>query len=464
MGPLTKAAEQKLIAAIERAASLVNDGMSPNDAIVKSASEANIPAGHLDLMVHAYNTGRTTKQREQGNDTLEKAADFQLANADVVREALYPAQSKTSAEIVRDHSVSTDYAVSPTGMLQRRKAAMAKEAAAKVALPEKTWTPPPRDEHAAAVKAASAKRAAELAAEEIRRQSTVAHAKAAAAMEELHEYFRHPGNVSFHDAVRETELRLGDDGVNVLKKLAAVYPFLEKQAATKQMFVGECVPVTLVSNVLDAVETYNAAREKAASVVTKQAGFGKKEAPEILTDSIMRNPANEPLTLKSAAPQPPKTPGAPKPSDTEQPGLVKALLAPSKGVANTLANIPSIVPGPKKEPKELKQDAYKSLTDPSQDTELRNIRARSVLHDLVLNDPVISGYDPQEVALAFNELSDLSPNFVDSPSMLQALLRKRLEAGQMADFDIKQLVDMEKARAETDKARAETRALENNMI
>ena len=72
MRALSKEAEQKLIGAIERAATLVNEGADPNSAIIKSASEASIPAGHINLMVHAYNTGRTNKQREHGNDTLEK--------------------------------------------------------------------------------------------------------------------------------------------------------------------------------------------------------------------------------------------------------------------------------------------------------------------------------------------------------------------------------------------------------
>ena len=101
MQTLSKEAEQKLIAAIEKAAALVNEGLSPNDAIIKSAAAADIPAGHINLMVHAYNTGRTTKQREQGENTIEKSADFQLADAPTVLEALYPKTVKTSAEIVR---------------------------------------------------------------------------------------------------------------------------------------------------------------------------------------------------------------------------------------------------------------------------------------------------------------------------------------------------------------------------
>jgi hypothetical protein len=449
MQPLSKEAEQKLIGAIERAAGYVNDGMAPNDAIVKSASESNIPAGHINLMVHAYNTGRTTKQREQGEGTLEKAADFQLADVDIVRDRLFPKDVKTAAQIERAHVVSTDYAVSPTGMLQRRKAAMAKEAAAAVALPEKTWAPPPRDEQAAARKAASAKRAAELAAEEVRRHATVAHAKAAAAMEELHEYFRHPGNVSFQDAVRETELRLGADGVNVLKKLAAVYPLLEKQAATKQLFLGGCDPVTLVSKVLDAVETYNETRQKLASTAVKQAAFCNKKAPEITTESILYNPADEPLTLKGA-------------SDDKPSGFFGGLTAAPKAIGQTLSGVmPFAKP---KEPGDFKADAFKSLTDPAHENELRSIRSQGALHDLIVNDPVISGHDPHEVAMAFNELADLSPNFVDSPAMMQALLRKRLEAGQMADFDIKQLADIEKARADADKARTETLVAQKELI
>jgi hypothetical protein len=294
-----------------------------------------------------------------------------------------------------------------------------------------------------------------LAAEEVRRQSTVAHAKAAAAMEELHEYFRHPGNVSFQDAVRETELRLGADGVNVLKKLAAVYPLLEKQSATKALFMGDCAPVTLVTRVLAAIETYNDARQKVASAAVKQSAFGKKEAPEILTGSILYNPADEPLTLKGAADDNKSGGGAGS-------GFFGGLTATPKLIGQTLSGVmPFAKP---KEPGDFKADAFKKLTDPAHENELRNIRSQGALHDLIVNDPIISGHDPQEVAMAFNELADLSPNFVDSPAMMQALLRKRLEAGQLADFDIKQLADIEKARADADKARTETLVAQKELI
>lgn len=466
MRPLTKEAEAMLIAAIEKAAGYVNSGLAPNEAIIKSAGEADIPAGHINLMVHAYNTGRTTKQREQSDDTLEKAADFPMADAQTVMDALYPKVVKTAAEIAGSSVVSAEYAVSPRDMLARRNNSQVKAAAAKISLPEKTWTPPPRDEEAAARKAASDRRAAELAQEELRRRATAAYAKAASAMDELHDYFRHPGNISFQDAVRHTRFRLGDEGVAVLQKLAAVYPRLEKQAATSFTIVppSDGRPFNLVSNVLDAVYAYNEAKAAVPVKVAKH----KKEAPVFLTDSILYNAADEPLTLKSAAPQPPMPPGSPSAAGASKPAakpatsggggpiLGRGFLGPALSAAERM------VTGA--DPAQMKNKAMGSLTDPEHETELRNIRAQGVLHDMMLNDPVISGHDPHDVALAFNELADVAPGFVDSPGAMQALLRKRLEAGQMADFDIKQLVDMEKARVETEKARTETMRAQRDLM
>lgn len=462
MQSLTKEAEQKLIAAIERAAELVNNGMSPNDAIVKSAAAANVPAGHINLMVHAYNTGRTTKQREQGEDTLEKAADFQLADAQTVMAALYPKAVKTSAEIARQQVVSTDYAVSPAGMLARRRAEQEKAAAAQVALPEKTYQPYPRDAQAAAARAYSEKRAAQLAREEVRRQATAAYAKSAAAMDKLAEFFKRPGNMSFADAVKQVELRLGDEGVSVLNKIAEVYPQFKKQAATAAHHFGDNPVYGLVQNVLSAVTEYVTASSK----IEKVAEIWKKEAPEFITGSIMRNPAAEPLELMSPAP---KTASwgtalttAAKVVGGGAKGVadaVKAVPEPSKGVAKILGNY-----GGKAKEKALHAGAYKSLTDPEHEMKLKNIRAHATLNDLMMNDPVIGGYDPHEVALAFNDVAEAAPNVVNSSALLQSVLRKRLEAGQLADFDVKQLMEMDKMKADRDNTMLDSRKLEQELI
>jgi len=439
MRQLSKQAEAKLLEAIEKAAERVNAGDEPNAAIIKIAAADEMPAGHVRLMVHAYNTGRTTTQREKGASTVEKAADFKLADADTILDALFPKNVKTAAELFNSSVVSTEYAVPPAAFIARRNSEMRKTAAAAIALPEKTWQPPPRDEHAAAMRAYSEKKAAARADEELRRQVSAAHGKAAAAMEQLCEYFRRPGNMSFQDAVYETGVRYGEAGVSVLKKVAAIYPHIEKQAATGKPQFGDCVPCALADNVLAAVEEYNAAQLRMPIKVAAE----KKAAVETVTGSVLYNPLEESLELKKVS------------------ALTAAPLALTRSLGDTMwTGGNSYV----KTPDQMRGDAFEDITDPDHERKLRNIRAQGVVADLVTNDPVISGHDPREVATAFNELAEVAPNFMDSSATVQALLRKRLEAGQLADFDIKQLLEMEKIRAEKQKNIVQTRESEQGLI
>jgi hypothetical protein len=500
MRVLSKQAEAKLLGAIEQAAEYANSGMSPNEAIIKSASEANVPAGHVNLMVHAYNTGRTTKQREAGDNALEKAADFQLADAAVVLQALYPDTVKTSAEIVRSQVVSPEYAISPQGMLARRQDLMRKAAAAATALPEKTYIPPPRDDHAAARRVQSEKMAAQRVREETRREATVAYQYAADAMDKLAEYFRRPGNMSFGDAQREVHLRLGDDGVTVLDKVATVYPQFLKQAATLQNHFGDDAVYGLVDDVLEAVHRYNELKP----IEEKTAEKKNNELPAVVTGSILDAVTPPPLSLKqayeptgagrwayddastgsSAALADMFPPPAPTP-DTEKKdnnswlddyrkqwrettpknnsnGLIDHI---GGAMGKQFGGIPgAIAKDMVKDPADIRKKQYDKLTAPDHETALKNIKAQATLHDLLLNDNVISGYDPADVANAFNEISNVAPGIVDSPAVMQALLRKRLEAGQLADFDVKQLLEMDKIKTERDHKRLETSKLEREMV
>jgi hypothetical protein len=484
MRALSKEAEQRLIGAIETAAEMVNAGATPNDAIVKSAAAANIPAGHINLMVHAYNTGRTTKQREQGEDTLEKAADFQLADINTVMAALYPEAVKTSAEIQRQETVSAEYALSPAGMLARRRAQQEKAASAAVSLPAPTYQPYPRDEQAAAQREYSQKRAAQLAAEEERRQVTMAEQKAAAALDTLADFFRVPGNMPFQDAVRQVELRFGEHGVSALNKVAEIYPHFKKQAATKNTYWGHTELYARVDATLTAVEDY---ATKQASHKKKFAASQKPISVEPVTGSVLAEDFSAGIRLKQAAPAPggggnkpsgggnKPSGGGNKPSGENRSGIFGPISAVGgilggvggKGKEDKGPMTPdffSEVAGLNEDPRKLKYRAFESITSPDHEMELKNIRAQAALHDMMLNDDIISGYEPHEVAVAFNEIADAAPNVVSSPAVLSAMLRKRLEAGQLADFDVKQLVEMDKIKAERDLKMLETKNLELGMV
>ena len=239
MSLLSKQAETKLIGAIEAAAALVNTGMAPDDAIIKSATDAGIPPGHIDLMVHAYNTGRTTKQREQGENTLEKAADFTLADVEAIRAKMFNTNVKTSAEIRQQQVVSEEYAVHPAAMIKRATKRAAQSAPAFTP----TFVPPPRDEHEVARRAYSEKRAAHWQAEETRRQVTAAYNKTAAKFDELVTYFKTPGHVAYPDAVKDVQLAHGEQGTLVMQKLANLVPAVQKEAGSNVRIITDVTEI-----------------------------------------------------------------------------------------------------------------------------------------------------------------------------------------------------------------------------
>ena len=140
--------------------------------------------------------------------------------------------------------------------------------------------------------------------------------------------------------------------------------------------------------------------------------------------------------------------------------------APIKTIGGLLGakSLADLSPIQKKDPNKIVREQYQQLTDPNHENALKTIRAKSILHDMVLNDPVISGYDPQDVAMAFNEIAELAPSLVDAPGMIRPLLRKRLESGQLADFDVKQILDMDKLRADRDKALMDTKEKTLNLL
>ena len=126
--------------------------------------------------------------------------------------------------------------------------------------------------------------------------------------------------------------------------------------------------------------------------------------------------------------------------------------------------IGNILGGSDESAQAARKNQFETLDDPEHELALQNIRSKAILHDLTLNDPVISGFDPADVAMAFNEVAELAPTLTNTRSLLQTALRKRLEAGQLADFDIKQLMDMAKLRAEQQKAVTEAQRMRMELM
>lgn len=593
MSQLSKSAENQLLTAIETAAEYVNTGLSPNAAIIKSATQYNIPPGHLDLMVHAYNTGRTTTQRTIGASTIEKAANFDVADIDEIKRTMFSSAVKTSAEIAQSAAVSFDYAVPPTGWLNR----MAKKSSAlRAELREAPTRVKVAHENSVAPSLYSQKMAEKRAAEEKRRNVTDLYYKAAAKFEELVEYFKTANHVPYADVLEDVAITHGEHGVMVLKKLAGLHPEIEKEKATGAPMLADVRPRQLVDAVLNCVNDYNKAAaafynsDAASSApaydalvnnkpvtprnsilpdefsphVQKVAGESstpavrERKSPSFFSGVVPPDATLQNMLAKAAAgtarvferdpatgaggyrtyilqrhggggwpigdfePQrvdPPRTTTtrifrdatddrpagyqsilvdsatgdeikplgdieplkADKKRDSSGPGFTdKAMsgfasgmqsLSPMKSISSVAERIGEGITSGFDNPElhggnsqAAAAKALASISGTEQDKALRDIKSRSVMHDLIMNDPVISAHDAEDVAMAFNEIAELAPNMVDSPGMLRVVLRKRLEAGQLADFDIKQIMEMDKLRAERDKIVSETRRLNTESI
>lgn len=443
--------EQQLLTAIEKTAALVADGLHPTDAVVKAASETGLRPGDVSLVVHAYNTGRTTRQRLDGSDPLEKAAEFDLANTADVLEKLYPSQTKTAAAEQREAALSSDYSYSPEPMLARKRV-WEKRATEHDwrKLPdgtEITQPPPlPVDPQSQARKAMATVERAKRAAEEARRQESASLDRLGLEFCKLAEYFRRPDAVPLTVA-REVAVTLhGEQGGLVLDQVVQYAPALTKLAnhrlgesllgvSGRQSYItadrvdATCQPFPQIAEVIRCADGYKTAKTAAAEAAT----CGSQEAGRALAPFI--DPARHSILGPSSDGRASEELEKAASLDITDP---LRMLGGISLVKKTFEPIADKIKGPDQSVKVDK--IVQDLADPEHEMRLREISARASLQDLMLNDPVISGYDPEEVTAAYNDIIQLAPAIADQRMLVQGLLRKQLQQGQLDTFEQDQLL------------------------
>ena len=501
--------EKQITAALTKVADLVRDGNSPDDAIVKIAAEKKLPAGYVRLMTNAYNTGQSLGNIRNGDTLSEKAGSFPLANAMNVLERLFPSDVKTASEIQQATDVSDDYALPPTYWMQHRAAqeksaniknvqaniaagmspeqavraaypeytdeqvamavsqlagsqeksanikkvqdniaaGMAPEAAVRAAYPEYT------DEQVAEAvaqlsapkvaaypgiadkpgrKAVNKIRKLRKEAEQKRLDTIAAGYHVTDSINDLTNYFRKVGHVPLDTAKKYCVAVLGVRAGNVLDKAAVQAGKLSKTAAhhdPAHVVDWEAAPYCLVKEALNAVDAYGAAKD----IMDKFEKEAEADAVEIARPFCQA--AGRPVITGSVWD---------RQSQTKKSSALPFVLG--YGAASTASQMMDPVAKQMFPPKEDELKAVKSkLESPAHTNKIQAIRTRALLDDMMANDPVISGYDSEEILQAFNHLSELAPNAVTSSNMLtKSLMRKYLEQGQVLDtFDIDQLLSAE---------------------
>ena len=100
-------------------------------------------------------------------------------------------------------------------------------------------------------------------------------------------------------------------------------------------------------------------------------------------------------------------------------------------------------------PEQKIQGMAGDLADPDHESEMRQIQTKALLQDLLQNDEVISGYDPNEVIGAYNEMAKLSPASAIQPALVRPFLRKRMTQGAIEPFEAAEIADVEKTITQT---------------
>ena len=439
---MPREAEERLSQVLDAAIDKIQSGVTadPSEAIAKAASELPVPAGHIPLLVRAYNTSRTTEQRKSGSSPAERAADFPIADADAVLNRLYPSNVKTAMVQSRRDGVSPEYSAGPAWYRGEREAmdtaaqraastervaALEKAAELRHPLPKNDWR-----------KSSSAPRVTYDEVQQAERQAGNLLSTAVAVQDKLNatlhkiaEALRTSGAPHIDDIRNDVEDRWGVPGRAILNCVTARNPGLLKRAAEYRPWgptpwekspyreIGQAV--ALVDRAREAIE----AHEKQAThhATLKRRILGLEPDSELRFMPVMTG------------------------------GQVKLAwgqfgTALGVGLARDVAgNIGTSLAGTMTPPggADAANSAYGKIGDPDHEEELRNISARANLAQLMADDDVVGAHHPHEVVQAFNDVSQAAPRLASQPLLLEGLLRRRLEQGAFEPFEGAQVVQTE---------------------
>jgi hypothetical protein len=429
MKKITPQTEQKLMRVLEKVAEYTADGDHPNAAIIKAGANVLRP-GEVELVVHAYNVGKTNCQRESEGSILEKTAAFALADADTISAELFPANVKTAAQREISTVVSSDYSQSARATARQIKAAQA---------PVLEWPAAPVMQKQAREKLdtkAHARQTGDLQRAvrdyEVKR---AAHRESvqdlAQAVDEFGNYFRSAGAPSQLSVKAAATVLHGPAVVqSVFDSMYASQPGLATIAsATRPLtkIAASSPAIHLLGRVLECAMT---CREKAAAanaaapaaIEKRAAMYPAKTAAVPWGNSILDTVIEKKVVEKQAA-------------------FLPSFQDMGKKVHGGMQNLRDFG-DQRTDPETSVNKALYELTDPDHEEQLRQLQARTSFQELMARDPVLQGHDPRRVADSYGQITQTAPNLASQPLALQALMRKQLEQGHMDTFDVNDMIGL----------------------
>jgi hypothetical protein len=414
MAKLSKESENRITSALEKAAELIDNGTHPNDALIKVAKSSGIPAGHVHLMVNAVNIGRTNSQRLNHESLSEKLASFPLADTQTILDAVFPSKVETKNANYQTTAVSADYTTRPRWF--DRKIEREKTASASLKLSDKEPVIA-RYETCPVETALNTLQKMSNVVEEKRRNLTAVRNRAIKLAEDLNDYFLTPNHIPLKEVKENCTLLFGKHAEVVLDNNIKEASTTTKTRTPVNM---KQEPYATVKELIYLAHDFN---EKNAELKAA-ANNAHEEATKLLRPfGPSEAQGRSVLDIQSCK------------EASEKDATIGALVSNGLGVINAMniaKNLAGKVPGLPNDSNSQRESDIQELMDPGHESEIRNIQSESLLNDLMANDEIISGHNPEDVIDAFNEVSQIAPFAANKKAIMRDLLRKRLSGGAQA--------------------------------
>jgi hypothetical protein len=465
MKTLSKEAEDLILDSIQDVCQHVTEGSSPTDAVIKVAEDRELNPNFIRLVCTGYNTGATAFQREKSAKILDKMAEFPLADVTEVLGSLYPEKPVTANILKEASQVDTAYGRAPrigtdskTDRRGNEKAASAGRAsgsvhgsatatkAASQAGGHRTDNGPVRTVLGEPVRLPSEERMKHAYNEslQLKRQLEIKRADYAKSQDDLVSTLSalaesiKLGEAKLADVQYAAETYFGDAGRAIGEYLRLRVPSSVGRT-NKTASVGGVQPPTNINWERGAYLLLKRAHDVARRVTVLRGEF--RDLESATQDKVAE--VLSPFEVAQSHTEPKKVDVMSSPTSTDSlnkqaAGFLGGLLGGQmmRSLGTSLAQ--------PKPTGDLSAGMAQDLDDPDHENELRKIQTRTMLQDLMMNDEVISGYDPSEILDSYNEIVSVTPRSATQAAIIRPLLRKRLTQGAIEPFEAAEMVNIEK--------------------
>ena len=418
MEKLSKTDETRVLVALENAIDSVNRGTAPNDAIRKVAEAQQFSPQIVQRMVEAFNVSKTLSHMKSASGS-ERAASFPLADATAILSVMYPEKVLTSAE-----RKCAEYR--PAGVTEREDFMTVRR---DVKLPTSKVAAYPTDPQMEAHRQFNRRDALRKEAEVERSAYRTRHMRAWGLAEKAAEYFRYVDHEPFETVEKKAMAAYGPIGKSCMDLIYSVGGLREKrakEAPTQQLIFDRTrEPYRIIEQLYKAAQEVTTSAEAVIRAEEKLAAFEKKGQfkpvePESLLDSVLVEGSNRPFE-KAAIPL-----------DFDLTNIATQAAMGAFGLKDPSSK------------GTLESRTLANVLDPGHEAEMRAAKTKVMLNDFLVNDPILSGYDPGEVSDAYNQIAQLTPEVANQPAVMRGLLRRVLQqGGVMEPFEAHQTSQIE---------------------